>query len=125
MYAIIKTGGKQYRVAEGDVIDVELLKSQPGENVEFSEVLFFHDGKAAKIGQPNVSGCTVTGELIEEALGPKIVSVKYKRRQNQRRKFGHRQHYHRVRITSIGGAKKATKKKAKKEEELEGEENGS
>ena len=125
MYAIIKTGGKQYRVAEGDVIDVELLQSQPGESVEFSDVLFFHDGSAAKIGQPNVSGCTVMGELIEEALGPKIVSVKYKRRQNQRRKFGHRQHYHRVRITKIGGAKKAAKKKKTEKEELEGEENGS
>jgi len=119
MYAIIKTGGKQYRVAEGDVIDVELLEGEPGAQITFEEVLFFHDGKAPKIGQPHVAECVVTAEMIGEALGPKIVSVTYKRRQNQRRKFGHRQHYSRVRITKIGGAakKKAVAKKPKKEEE--------
>jgi len=105
MYAIIETGGKQLRVAKGDVVDVELLGVEPGKKVSFEEVLFVHDGKKPHVGQPRVSGFTVQGEILGEALGPKITSVKYKRRKRQHRKFGHRQHYSRVKITNIGKGK--------------------
>ncbi len=112
-YAIVQTGGKQYRVSKDETIDVELLKVEVGSKVEFKEVLFYHDGKNPSVGAPSVAGCTVKGELIGEVPGPKVTSVKYKRRKNQRRKWGHRQHYSRVKITEI----KQTKPRAKKEEE--------
>lgn len=101
MYAIIKTGGKQYRIAPGDVIDVELLDSERGSAITFPEVLFFHDGSTQQIGKPILDGITVSGELIADAKGPKISSVKYKRSHHQYRKFGHRQRYSRVKITGI------------------------
>lgn len=102
MYAIIKTGGKQYRVAVGDIIDVELLHIEDGSPVEFKDVLFFNDGKASKVGLPNVAGCVVKGEIVSsQVAGPKVVSVKYKPSHNERRKFGHRQKYSRVKITAI------------------------
>lgn len=106
-YAIIKTGGKQYRVAENDIIEVELLDAGLGSEVEFTDVLFLTDGSAAKVGQPVVAGYVVKGELLGEATGPKIVSMKYKRSHHQYRKFGHRQHYSRVRITGIAQPKKS------------------
>ncbi len=103
MYAIIKTGGKQYRVQQGDVIEVELLKNEEGQ-VEFKEVLFFNDGSSVKIGVPVVENCLVKGELMGEIKGPKVIAFKYKRRKNYRRKVGHRQRYSRVKITEISGA---------------------
>lgn len=109
MYAIIKTGGKQYRVAQDDVIDVELLHAEDGAKVEFKDVLFFCDGDKQNIGKPIVSGCVVSGEVIGTVPGQKIVSVKYKPSHNQCRKFGHRQHYSRVKITAIGKKSKETK----------------
>lgn len=111
MYAIIKTGGKQYRVAKGDVIDVELLDVQDGANVEFKDVLIFCNGSDTKVGAPIVDGCTVVGEVVAaEVGGPKVMSVKYKRSHNQYRKFGHRQHYSRIKITDIR-AKEARREK--------------
>ncbi|KIA78621.1 MAG: 50S ribosomal protein L21 [Parachlamydia sp.] len=101
MYAIIKTGGKQYRVAKDATIDVELLDATPGSVVEFREVLLVNDGASTTVGQPHVSNYLVKGEYLETVLGDKVVSVKYKKRQNQRRKFGHRQKYARIRITEI------------------------
>ncbi len=101
MYAIIETGGKQYRVEAGDVIDVELLGEDSGSNIEFKNVLFFHTGEAAKVGAPHVKGCVVLGQLLQEIKGPKVLSFKYKRRKNYRRKVGHRQKYSRVKITEI------------------------
>ncbi len=100
MYAIIKTGGKQYRVEKGDVIDVELLGTEEGA-VEFQEVLFLNDGKTMQIGEPNIASCNVKGEVIDTIKGPKVVAFKYKRRKNYRRKVGHRQKYSRVKITEI------------------------
>lgn len=102
MYAIIKTGGKQYRVSPGDVIDVELLDAEHGSEVKFEEVLFFNDGQSSQIGGPFLTSINVTGTLLAEAKGPKVVSIKYKKRQNQRRKFGHRQRYSRVKIGQFG-----------------------
>jgi large subunit ribosomal protein L21 len=102
-YAIIKTGGKQYRVSQGDVIYVELLQAEQGSNFEFKEVLLLKEGSTSKVGVPFVPGCTVKAELLGEVRGPKVIAVKYKRRKNQRSKVGHRQNYHRVKITAIEG----------------------
>lgn len=98
-YAIIKTGGKQYIVRSGDVIDVELLHTTG--NVEFKEVLLFNDGKQSKVGAPFVANAIVKGEVVDEVRGPKVISYKYKKRKNYRRKVGHRQHYTRVKITEL------------------------
>ena len=103
MYAIIETGGKQYRVEKGDVIDVELLDAAAGEKVEFKNVLFIHSAGNPKIGNPNIPQSAVQGELIQEVKGPKEIAFKYKRRKPFRRKVGHRQRYARVKITEIIG----------------------
>lgn len=100
MYAIIKTGGKQYRVAIGDLVDVELLEGEIGSQIEFGEVLFVYNGSKSIIGEPHVAGCKVIGELVEYTMGPKVTSVKYIPG-NHRKKIGHRQHYSRVKITQI------------------------
>ena len=103
MYAIIETGGKQYRVEKDDVIDVELLDSEAGNPVQFTNVLFFNDGKNAKVGSPYVAKAVVKGQLLMESKGPKVISFKYKQRKGVRRKVGHRQKYSRVKITEITG----------------------
>ncbi|MGD0664911.1 MAG: 50S ribosomal protein L21 [Rhabdochlamydiaceae bacterium] len=107
MYAIIETGGKQYRVEKDDVIDIERLVSEPeiehGSSVEFTNVLFFNDGKKAKVGSPYVPKAVVKGELLMDSKGPKVISFKYKQRKGVRRKVGHRQKYHRIKITEITG----------------------
>lgn len=102
-YAIIKTGGKQYRVALGDIVDVELLQSSDaGAQIEFGEVLFAYDGSKTHLGQPAIPNFLVHGEVLGEVKGEKITSLKYKRSHNQCRKWGHRQRYTRVKITGIG-----------------------
>ncbi len=103
MYAIIETGGKQYRVEEGDTIDVELLRSEAGSKVEFTNVLFLNTGSASKVGTPYVAKSVVQGEMLQEAKGPKVIAYKYKQRKPYRRKVGHRQRYSRVKITEIVG----------------------
>lgn len=105
-YAIIKTGGKQYRVAVGDIIDVELLNTDQGEKFEFGDVLFAFDGSEPKFGGPALSDFLVVGEVLGTVSGEKITSLKYKRSHNQCRKWGHRQKYTRVRITDIGANNK-------------------
>lgn len=100
-YAIIMSGGKQYRVKKDDVIDVELHDEEKGTQIEFGEILFVHDGNEPKIGNPGLSHYFVTGELIDFVKGPKITSVKYQPG-NHYKKFGHRQKYCRVKITGIG-----------------------
>jgi large subunit ribosomal protein L21 len=104
MYAIIRSGGKQYRVKKGSVIDVELLKDSLGSEVEFKDLLFVHNGDNALVGGPHVSGYVVKGEHVEVVSGPKVTSVKYIPG-NHRRKFGHRQHYSRVKITEVATSK--------------------
>lgn len=99
-YAIIKTGGKQYRVAVGDEIDVELLAGDLGSEVKFTEVLLTNNGSTTVVGKPHVPGCVVVGECIDYVAGPKVTSVKYIPG-NHRKKIGHRQHYSRVKITQI------------------------
>lgn len=99
MYAIIETGGKQYRVEEGDIIDVELLGTdQP---VKFDKVLLVHDGKAPKIGLPYVPNCAVHAEIIGEFKSPKVIAYKFKPCKNTRRTVGHRQRHSRIKITKI------------------------
>ncbi len=103
MYAIIETGGKQYRVEKGDLVDIELLEEKKEGLITFKNVLLLHDGSTARIGNPYVSNSSVTGELVKEVLGAKVVSYKYKQRKNYRRKVGHRQKYLKVKITNISG----------------------
>ena len=113
MYAIIKTGGKQYRVAKNDLIDVELLHVEDGAHVEFN-ALFVSEGSNQTIGAPIVSGFIVSGEVVGSVPGPKLMSVKYKPNHTQKRKFGHRQHYSRVRITALGNEEKGHEQKKDK-----------
>ena len=101
MYAIIQTGGKQYRVVQGECIDVELVGVEDGGQVEFNEVLFVHDGENTRLGQPSLKDFVVRGELVTTVAGPKVVAFKYKRRKDQQTKKGHRQKYSRVKITEI------------------------
>jgi len=111
-YAIIKTGGKQFRVAEGDTIDVDLLAVDPGKTATFDEVLMFSDGKDVTHGSPLISGAKVTAEVLEQRKGKKVVAFKYKRRKGYHRTVGHRRKLTRVRIKGINaGAKKTTAKK--------------
>jgi large subunit ribosomal protein L21 len=100
MFAVIKTGGKQYRVAPDDVITIDKLGGSPGELVEFGEVLVL-GGDNVQLGAPTVAGVTVAGEVVEQARGPKIIAFKKRRRKNSRRKRGHRQEFTVVRITEI------------------------
>ena len=101
MYAVIKTGGKQYRVQKGDVIAVELLPGNEGDEVKFNDVLLMSDGTKTQVGEPSLKGVSVVGKMLGVLQGPKLTSVKYKKRKNQRRKWGHRQDYAQVEITQI------------------------
>ena len=100
MFAVFKTGGKQYRVAAEDVIKVGKVKGEPGEIVEFGEVLVV-GGDNLSLGAPTVAGATVAAEVLEQARGPKIIAFKKRRRKNSRRKIGHRQDFTLLRITEI------------------------
>ncbi len=121
MYAIIKTGGKQYRVAPEDVITVEKLAGEPGDTVVISEVLMVADGDDVQIGAPFVEGASVACELVEQTRGPKIIIFKKKRRKHYRRKKGHRQDLTVLKVAEIltGGKKPSGKKAAPKKAEAE------
>ena len=111
-YAIIKTGGRQFRVAEGDTIDVDLLDVDAGKTATFGDVLMFADGKDVTHGNPVVSGAKVTAEVLEQRKDKKVIAFKYKRRKGYHRTVGHRRKLTRVKIKSISmGAKKAAAKK--------------
>ena len=101
MNAVIKTGGKQYRVSEGDKLNVETLAGEPGDEFELGEVLMIHDGDSVEVGKPTIEGAKVTAKVIEHGRGKKIKIVKFKRRKHYRRQMGHRQNYTRVEITGI------------------------
>lgn len=102
MYAVIKTGGKQYRVSEGQTLRVEKLPGAAGDKVTFSEVLMVA-GETAKIGRPLVAGATVAAQITGQDRGKKLVIFKFRRRKNYRRKNGHRQPYTELKITGITG----------------------
>lgn len=101
MYAVIRTGGKQYKVAKNDVISVERLTGAPGEILELSDVLMLGDGTAVTVGAPLVAGACVGAAVLEQAKGEKILIFKKNRRHNYRRKNGHRQNLTVLRITEI------------------------
>ncbi len=112
-YAIIKTGGRQFRVAEGDTIDVDLLDIDAGKTATFGEVLMFADGKDVTQGSPLVSGAKVTAEVLEQRKDKKVIAFKFKRRKGYHRTVGHRRKLTRVKIKSISlGAKKTATKKS-------------
>lgn len=100
MFAVIKTGGKQYRVAANDKLKVDKIKGEPGEIVAFEEVLVV-GGDNPVLGAPNVPGATVAAEVLEQGRGSKIIAFKKRRRKNSRRKRGHRQEFTLLRITEI------------------------
>jgi large subunit ribosomal protein L21 len=102
MYAVIQTGGKQYRVIEGQNLFVERLPGNPGDQVSFDQVLLL-GGETPKIGQPLVSGASVSAEIVGHDRAKKIVVFKLRRRKNYRRKQGHRQPYTQLKITAIKG----------------------
>jgi len=101
MFAVIKTGGKQYSVAADDIITVMTLAGEPGDAVTFDSVLMLAGEGDPKIGAPFIEGATVTGEIVEQTRGPKVISFKKRRRQNSKRKRGHRQDLTLVKITGI------------------------
>ena len=103
MYAVIQTGGKQYRVQQGDVIFVEKINAQADEAVTFDEVLLVGNDGETKIGTPVVEGAKVEGKVLGQVKGKKIVVYKYKAKKNERKKQGHRQPYTKVEITAING----------------------
>ena len=104
MYAVIKTGGKQYRVTADDVLVVEKIAGDAGTTVEFGEVLLIGGDAGTKIGAPRVAGAVVKAEVVEQGRGPKVIAFKKRRRKNSRRKRGHRQELTTVKITEIIGA---------------------
>jgi large subunit ribosomal protein L21 len=101
MYAVIQTGGKQYRVSEGDVIDVEKLAADEGADVEFDRVLMVGEGEDVKLGTPYLDGGKVTATVESQFRGDKIRIIKFKRRKHYRKQQGHRQYLTKVRITGI------------------------
>ena len=113
-YAIIRTGGRQFRVAEGDTLDVDLLDVEPGKTATFGDVLLFADGKDVTHGSPLVSGAKVISEVLEQRKDKKVVAFKYKRRKGYHRTVGHRRKLTRVEIKTIDvGSKKTGSKKSK------------
>lgn len=103
MYAVIKTGGKQYRVEEGDVLRIEKLEVGVGETLEFDQVLLVANGESFNIGQPLVEGAKVTAEVVAQGRHKKIRIVKLRRRKHSRKQQGHRQWFTEVKITGIAG----------------------
>ncbi len=116
MFAVIRTGGKQYRVAAEDVIKVDKLRGDPGEIVQFGEVLVV-GGDSITLGQPTIAGASVAAEVLEQGRGPKIIAFKKRRRKNSRRRRGHRQEFTLVRVTEIltDGAKPSQTARPKRE----------
>ena len=104
MFAVIRTGGKQYRVQKDDVIRVERLDGEPGAAIELDQVLMLDDGKGPTIGSPLVAGARVSATVLDQTRADKIIVFKKKRRKNYRRKQGHRQHQTVLRITDIAAA---------------------
>jgi large subunit ribosomal protein L21 len=118
MFAVIKAGGKQYRVAPEDVIRIDRVKNEPGEIVEFGEVLVV-GGETPELGAPTVAGATVAGEVLQHDRGDKVIAFKKRRRKNSRRKRGYRHEFSLIRITEIltGGAKPSKEAKPRPKRE--------
>lgn len=104
MYAVIKTGGQQFRVEKGDKLSIQKLEAEAGKSITLDEIMMINDGKTAKVGTPLVSGAKVTAKIVEQYRDEKVVIFKKKRRQNYRRTKGHRQHLTLIEITDIKAA---------------------
>jgi large subunit ribosomal protein L21 len=113
-FAIIKTGGRQFRVAEGDIIDVDLLDTAAGKEALFADVLFHGDGETLTHGSPMIDGATVTGEVVEHRKDKKVIAFKFRRRKGYHRTVGHRRKLTRVKITSISLARESKPARARK-----------
>ena len=103
MYAVIKTGGKQYRVTEGEILKVEKLDVAAGESLDISDVLLIANGEELKVGAPVIEGAKVSAEVVSHGRGPKIRIIKFKRRKHHRKQMGHRQWFTELKITGIAG----------------------
>jgi large subunit ribosomal protein L21 len=103
MYAVIQTGGKQYRVQPGETVQVEKLEAEVGKTVEFNEVLLVADGDNVRLGTPHVAGAKVVAEVMDQGRGTKILVYKYRRRKAWHRKQGHRQPFTALKVTEISG----------------------
>ncbi len=103
MYAVVRTGGKQYRVQPGQTVDVELLPAEAGAEVEFQDVLLIGDGDTVKVGSPTVPGARVTADVVDEGRDRKVISFKFKAKTRYRVKKGHRQPFTRLTIKEIVG----------------------
>ncbi len=103
MYAVIKTGGKQYRVSQGDTLRLETLDANAGDSVEFDQVLMLGEGSDVKIGTPFVEGGKVTATVKSHGRGKKVEIIKFRRRKHHMKRMGHRQNYTEVEITGISG----------------------
>lgn len=101
MFAVVKTGGKQYRVTEGLILRVEKIEAEEGATIELSEVLMLSDGAAVAIGTPSIAGAVVTAEVRSQARTRKIEIIKFRRRKHYRKRQGHRQHFTELKIISI------------------------
>ncbi|MCB9727568.1 MAG: 50S ribosomal protein L21 [Deltaproteobacteria bacterium] len=101
MYAVIRTGGKQYRVEQGDVVKIEKLAGDPGETLTFDDVLLVDSGDTTHIGAPQVAGAKVSGTIVEQGRDRKVIIFNFRRRKSSKRKIGHRQSFTRVRIEAI------------------------
>lgn len=125
MFAVIKAGGKQYRVAAEDVIQIDRVAVEPGKVIEFGEVLLL-GGDTPQVGAPTVSGATVAGEVLQHTRGDKVIAFKKRRRKNSRRKRGSRHEFSVIRITEIltGGAKASAEPPARKKREAKAKAEG-
>jgi large subunit ribosomal protein L21 len=103
MYAVIKTGGKQYRVQPGETVQVEKLDAEVGKTVEFNEVLMVADGENVRLGKPHVTGVKVVAEVVDQGRDTKILVYKYRRRKAWHKKQGHRQPFTALKVTEISG----------------------
>jgi large subunit ribosomal protein L21 len=117
MYAVVSSGGKQYRVEAGNELTLERVPGDAGASITFDRVLLVGDGEAVTVGTPTVDGATVSGTVLGEALGPKLIVFKFKQKATYRRKNGHRQHLTRVRIDEINTGGKGSKATAKAADE--------
>lgn len=103
MYAVLKSGGKQYRASVGDIVQLERLVGGVGDKVTFSEILAVGEGSGLRVGAPRVDGATVTAEITMQARARKVIVFKFRRRKHWKRTRGHRQYFTRVKITAING----------------------
>jgi len=103
MYAVVRSGGKQYRVSPGGSVRVERLAGEVGSSVALSDVLMIGDGDSVKIGSPTLAGASVTGTIVAQDRSAKVMTFKQKRRKGYRRKYGHRQNYTEIRVDQIQG----------------------